>query len=247
MRSTSLLRDGDIKRAVDERLNQLVQRATVLGPAAPIAIKAFTGREWDPETGLYYYRARYYDPKAGRFISEDPIGFGGGVNFYGYVGGNPTGFVDPAGLFLTQTHRLITRAAMKAEGFPTAEGVPLSNAVADVDSREGSQDPANAHWHAMREARSPRVGDREAERRYNDYVDQRTAEGDYAAALHAIQDAYSPSHAGFAEWDGGGVRHFPGFGHVWDDKANVSDPAFLHAVEATRRYIREHMKAKQCR
>ena len=35
---------------------------------------AFTGREWDPETGLYYYRARYYDAKAGRFMSEDPIG-----------------------------------------------------------------------------------------------------------------------------------------------------------------------------
>jgi len=34
---------------------------------------AFTGREWDPETGLYYYRARYYDPKIGRFLSEDPL------------------------------------------------------------------------------------------------------------------------------------------------------------------------------
>ncbi|MCU0293268.1 MAG: hypothetical protein MUF10_14965, partial [Thermoanaerobaculaceae bacterium] len=45
---------------------------------------AFTGREWDPETGLYYYRARYLDPKVGRFISEDPIGFAGGVNFYAY-------------------------------------------------------------------------------------------------------------------------------------------------------------------
>jgi RHS repeat-associated protein len=39
---------------------------------------AYTGREWDPETGLYYYRARYFDPKIGRFISEDPIGFEGG-------------------------------------------------------------------------------------------------------------------------------------------------------------------------
>ncbi len=36
---------------------------------------AFTGREWDPETNLYYYRARYYDPKIGRFLSEDPEGF----------------------------------------------------------------------------------------------------------------------------------------------------------------------------
>jgi RHS repeat-associated protein len=61
-------------------------------------IKAFTGREWDPEINLYYYRARYYDPKVGRFISEDPIGLTGGVNFYGYVGGQPTNAVDPFGL-----------------------------------------------------------------------------------------------------------------------------------------------------
>jgi RHS repeat-associated protein len=59
---------------------------------------AFTGREWDPETGLYYYRARYYDPKLGRFISEDPIGFLGGVDFYAYVGGNPANAIDSFGL-----------------------------------------------------------------------------------------------------------------------------------------------------
>jgi len=37
----------------------------------------YTGREWDTETSLYYYRARYYDPNAGRFVSEDPLGFFG--------------------------------------------------------------------------------------------------------------------------------------------------------------------------
>jgi RHS repeat-associated protein len=59
---------------------------------------AFTGREYDPETGLYYYRARYYDPKAGRFISKDPIGFGGGdVNLFRYVGNDPVDFTDPEG------------------------------------------------------------------------------------------------------------------------------------------------------
>ena len=50
--------------------------------------------------GLYYMRARYYDPSVGRFISEDPIGFAGGdVNFYAYVGNQPIGFIDPWGLF----------------------------------------------------------------------------------------------------------------------------------------------------
>lgn len=59
----------------------------------------YTGREWDKETGLYYYRARYYDPVAGRFISKDPIGFAGGdVNLYRYVQNNPVNWVDPSGL-----------------------------------------------------------------------------------------------------------------------------------------------------
>jgi RHS repeat-associated protein len=58
----------------------------------------YTGREAD-SAGLYYYRARYYSPAMGRFISEDPIGFSGGQNnFYGYVAGNPIGLIDPLGL-----------------------------------------------------------------------------------------------------------------------------------------------------
>jgi RHS repeat-associated protein len=60
---------------------------------------AFTGREYDSETGLYYYRARYYDPKVGRFISKDPIGFwGGDVNLFRYVWNDPINWVDPEGL-----------------------------------------------------------------------------------------------------------------------------------------------------
>lgn len=59
----------------------------------------YTGREIDSETGLMYYRARWYDPQAGRFISEDPIGFlGQDVNFYGYVHNDPLRLIDPTGL-----------------------------------------------------------------------------------------------------------------------------------------------------
>ena len=59
----------------------------------------YTGRDFDSETGLRYYRARYYDSSTGRFISEDPVHFnGGGVNFYRYVNNNPTTFTDSSGL-----------------------------------------------------------------------------------------------------------------------------------------------------
>jgi RHS repeat-associated protein len=58
----------------------------------------YTGREWDPETSLYYYRARYYDLNVGRFISEDPIGFHGGLNYYRYVFNHAVNRRDPQGL-----------------------------------------------------------------------------------------------------------------------------------------------------
>jgi RHS repeat-associated protein len=57
-----------------------------------------TGREWDTETSLYYYRARYYDPAAGRFVSEDPLSFRGGLNKYAYVSNSSVDFRDPRGL-----------------------------------------------------------------------------------------------------------------------------------------------------
>jgi len=57
----------------------------------------YTGRELDGESGFYYYRARYYDPATGRFISEDPKGFVAGINFYAYVNNNPVNANDPSG------------------------------------------------------------------------------------------------------------------------------------------------------
>jgi RHS repeat-associated protein len=59
----------------------------------------YTSRERDGETGNYYYRMRYYSPGSGRFLSEDPIGFGGGdANFYVYTLNNPVKWNDPFGL-----------------------------------------------------------------------------------------------------------------------------------------------------
>ncbi|MES2369764.1 MAG: RHS repeat-associated core domain-containing protein [Pseudomonadota bacterium] len=66
-----------------------------------IAQYGYTGREPD-QSGMIYYRARYYDPTLGRFISRDPAGMPNGVNRYAYVNNNPINATDPTGLYAKQ-------------------------------------------------------------------------------------------------------------------------------------------------
>jgi RHS repeat-associated protein len=58
----------------------------------------YTGRRWDPDLGLYYYRARWYDPQLGTFLETDPIGSLDYINLYSYVGAEPGNGVDPSGM-----------------------------------------------------------------------------------------------------------------------------------------------------
>ncbi|WP_349771877.1 RHS repeat-associated core domain-containing protein [Thauera sedimentorum] len=79
---------------------------------APFGAASVTGREsfalhlrlpgqyFDPETGLHYNRARYYDPQAGQYLSPDPLGTPDGPNPYAYVAFNPLRYIDPDGLIL---------------------------------------------------------------------------------------------------------------------------------------------------
>ena len=64
----------------------------------PICPFIFTGRRYDPETQIYFYRARYYHPQLGRFISRDPDGYSDGANLYQYVEGRAVHLADPLGL-----------------------------------------------------------------------------------------------------------------------------------------------------
>jgi RHS repeat-associated protein len=59
----------------------------------------YAGREFDPATGLYYDRARFYNPATGGFLSEDPLGpTGSSTNLYAYGLSDPTNNTDPSGL-----------------------------------------------------------------------------------------------------------------------------------------------------
>jgi RHS repeat-associated protein len=87
---------GEIVQVLDEEGNPIP-----IDDAIP-NLYTFTGREFDPETGLYYYRARYYDSRIGRFLQEDPIVglviVPQTLNKFPYVTNNPIKYIDPFGL-----------------------------------------------------------------------------------------------------------------------------------------------------
>ena len=98
--------EGSIRDLIDSaaqvrdhiRYDSFGRIASESNPSAGTAY-GYTGREQDTETGLIYFRSRYYDPSTGRFLSEDPGGFGAGdVNLYRYVGNDPASRIDPTGL-----------------------------------------------------------------------------------------------------------------------------------------------------
>jgi len=84
--------DNELTWAAEEEAPQVSPLSDLIGNPY-----MFTGRRFDLETGLYYYRARYYDPDTGRFLQTDPIGYGDGINWYNYCGNNPLNFTDPSG------------------------------------------------------------------------------------------------------------------------------------------------------
>jgi RHS repeat-associated protein len=81
----------------------------------------FPGQFYDWETGLNYNYFRDYAPAYGRYVQSDPIGLNGGLNTFGYVGGNPVGYVDPtgeSGVMAVPRPLLIPRPSTTPKPFP---------------------------------------------------------------------------------------------------------------------------------
>lgn len=195
----------------------------------------FTGRERDAGTRLLYYRARWYDPQQGRFISEDPIGLAGGANQYAYAMNDPINNVDPRGLWSSKSHPEIVQInyglgkVLVPTGRWISEGVHqisidrvLSSYLSAKDRAilkemqvvaDKDQTAEGAIKHAMSSSGMSRS---EARREANDFVRKELAAArrcqelgfheeamkHLGLAVHALQDATSPSHADFQPWEG---------------------------------------------
>jgi RHS repeat-associated protein len=119
-------------------------------------LNGFPGQYRDSETGLSYNYYRDYDPSIGRYIQSDPIGLGGGLNTYGYVGGDPISKVDPIGLYESTVQSWCRQNPMACVD---VEGVnSLVNAIgvtsAAVGIEEGKKGKKSAEEAALNKAKN---------------------------------------------------------------------------------------------
>ena len=167
----------------------------------------FTGREFDEETGLYYYRARYYDPKEGRFISEDPVGFTGDQNFYRYAGNSPINENDPSGYWGTNAHNQLIRNALAPCGVSDHDIKQIQKGSRHADDfkfqgaeysymhsmTNGSSNPPQSAADMMQQ-RDAFVAAQMANAQNESQGNHDQAMFDFGFAIHPLMDQTSPAH-----------------------------------------------------
>ncbi|MGH9928987.1 MAG: DUF6765 family protein [Pyrinomonadaceae bacterium] len=206
----------------------------------------YTGRERDPDAGMLYYRARWYDPQAGRFISEDPIRLAGGINQYGYVGNNPLNANDPSGLYEIDVHYYLTYFLARRTGCFTSDEARL---IADADQATDENDTTSPGpgWTAQqqkqnRENHDLQPGNHEGQRSPELWRQAMNGPTNYVGlgqALHFLQDSFS--HEGF---ESDAVGHISRL-HYYD-KTDSDVPRALRMAGATWDALNQYAKEKKC-
>ncbi len=108
-------------------------------PGAADQPYTYTGRELDSETGLYYYRARYYDATTGRFLQKDSIGVLNSSNLYPYTRNNPMNLLDPLGLIETTVDAAIRNAIARGNTKELQEVIEVGGDTASPGAREAAK------------------------------------------------------------------------------------------------------------
>jgi RHS repeat-associated protein len=159
---------------------------------------AWTGREYDVETGWYYFRARYFDPNVRRFAQEDPIGYAGGGNVYAYANGNSLEARDPSGLEANYEKMVCHNCGNPLyEQDVYLDGVPFpARWGLDFSGPGFTLNPGLSPWAGLDGARYQRYLVA-YERKVQDLVKYFAGVGDKSTALALIYDSHPLGFYGF--------------------------------------------------
>ena len=208
----------------------------------------YTGHEHLDNLNLIHMNARVYDPNIGRFTSADPIGFEGGLDVYGYAGGNPLRYFDPNGLWSTEAHNYFLGEMFK--GLPNSYIRHMFDGSRAADSAVFQLGPFS-YIHAMS---STSLNPVESARKMELFVDIQmdrfkrywslgwqaigfndgTTAAEYFAsaykslgmALHPSMDSTSPAHKSFQEWNLGDYKYHGSWSTSLEDLNTAQIPAY---------------------
>jgi RHS repeat-associated protein len=131
LRDVKELSDGVLVSIPDANENGYIDTDEYYGGSLTDNPYLFQSQRLDKETGLYYFRNRYYDPVHGRFLTRDPAE--DGLNLYAFVNNNPINCVDPMGLYNESIHRDLTKWLAEKAGFDATDQETLGTKDQGVD------------------------------------------------------------------------------------------------------------------